>query len=101
MADNEEVLQAIAILSRTVAGLGESMTGLRVDLMARMDRLQDRLGELREDVNLALGSSLNGYERLENLRGEPRNTHDILMTLMAKVRTLEARMRDLGERDGD
>ena len=97
MADNEEVLQAIAGLSRTVAGLDESMTGLRVDLMARMDRLQDRLGELREDVNLALGSSLNGYERLENLRGEQRSTHDMLMTLVAKVRTLEARMRDLGE----
>ncbi len=97
MADNAEVLQAIAGLGRTVAGLGESLTGLRVDLMAPMDRLQDRLGELREDVNLALGSSLNGGERLENLRGEQRNTHDMLMTLVAKVRTLEARMRDLGE----
>lgn len=52
---NKPVLEAIAALAERMDRLEAGQTDLRVQVMARMDRLQDALGAIREDIGKMRG----------------------------------------------
>ncbi len=90
----------LAALARLEAGQGK----LRVDLMARMDRLQDTLTEQGGDVNTLLDLMVANQRIAERGGAEAKTAFDIgssntmvLTQLMQKVVRLEQQVRELRE----
>ncbi len=72
-----------------------SLANLRVDLMARMDRLENRLTDIRNDTAVNFCAS-DGVKRAnDNTRAEVRSLSEMMSALVRKVRTLETRVREI------
>jgi hypothetical protein len=78
-----------------IARLDRSHTTLRVDLMARMDRLQNNLNALRDDIAVNYGASDAVKRANDNTREELRGLGDIVSARYRKVIALEARVRQI------
>jgi archaellum component FlaC len=115
MAD-DAVLTALARLEAGQAGIGDRLgriehrferfddslerieTGLktfRVDAMSRMDRLENRLTEIRDDVGVAMGSAESIRRVHDDTREDPRGMHETLTVLYRKVNRLETEVRGI------
>lgn len=88
----------VAALGRLEAGqssLQAGQTSLRVDLMARMDRLEDGLTAIRNDIAVNFGAADTVRRANDNTREEVRSLADVVSALVRKVRMLETRVRTL------
>ncbi|WP_428538723.1 hypothetical protein [Rhodopila sp.] len=86
------------------AVLQEEVASVRVDLMARMDRLQDTATRQRDDITLLLDLAMGNKNRAELSLTEARAAVDMqgsnssaLIALQRKVMDLEAQVRELRE----
>lgn len=71
------------------------ITKLRVDLMGRMDRLQDALTGIRDDIATNYGASDAAQRANENTRAEVRTLGETVSILVRQVRQLDAKVREL------
>ena len=81
-----------------VGGIEAEQTRLRVDLMARMDRLQTRLDGLDEHLTLGLGHSDRVDHRAQGIAEENRIIGEQLISMQKLLKRLEGRINDLEER---
>lgn len=91
MSESNPVLAALA---RLEAG----QTALRVDLMARMDRLQARMDSLDEHLTMGLGHADRVERRAQSVAEDNRLLGEQLMSLEKLLRQLEGRVNGLEER---
>jgi hypothetical protein len=81
----------LAALARLEAG----QISLRVDLMARMDRLENRITAVQSDIAVNFGAADTVKRAHDNTREELRGYSEILMEMVRKVRILETRVREI------
>ena len=86
-----------AILA-ALARLETGQTQLRIDLMARMDRLQDKLGVLDEHLTMGLGNADRVEEKSDGVVKQNRILSQQMLSVQKLLRMLEARVNALEER---
>ncbi len=72
-----------------------AIASLRVDLMARMDRLENSLTDIRNDIAVNFGTADAVKRANDNTREEVRSLRDIVAALVRKIQTLETKVRDI------
>jgi chromosome segregation ATPase len=91
-------LDLMGRMDRLEAGqerLETSQTSLRADTMERMDRLQDSLTDIRNDIGVNFGASDAVKRANDNTREEVRALSEMMSALVRKVRALETRVREI------
>jgi chromosome segregation ATPase len=78
--------------------LEQGQDRMRVDLMARMDRLQHRMDQLDEHLTMGLGHADAAEKRAQSVTEDNRILREQLMSLTKLLRMLEARVNDLEAR---
>jgi chromosome segregation ATPase len=94
-AGQEKLQTELTGVQAELTGLETSQEKLRVDLMARMDRLQDSLSGVRDDIVTNFGVHLSDSERLDHTRDELRDLSGQMNQLILQVRKLADRVRVL------
>jgi uncharacterized coiled-coil DUF342 family protein len=86
-----------AALQQAVAALATraELTQVRVDLMGRMDRLQNALTDIRNDIGVNFGASDAVKRATDNTRDEVRSLSEMMSALVRKARALETRVREI------
>jgi hypothetical protein len=80
----------LAALERLEVGQAD----LRSDLMARIDRLQDSVTAIRDDIIVAHGAVDQAVRMNANTRDEQRGLLDIIMAMQKQISRLQTDMRD-------
>ena len=77
------------------ASMGADLTRLRVDMMARMDRLQDSLTAIRDDISTNYGTAEAAQRANDNTRTELRALSEVVSSLVRQIRRLDTEVRIL------
>lgn len=103
--DSHRILDAIGRLDQKVDRLDQKVdqlandvTGLRVDLMARVDRLNDALGQLRDDMSVNFSNTDRVDRRAQSAHDEIRLAMEMVSGMVRSVRRLESRVSTLEEK---
>jgi len=75
--------------------LGDRMINLRTDLMGRMDRLQDSITSMRDDIGVNMGATAHAVETNDNTRAELRSLGDVVTAMSRQIQRLQADVRAL------
>jgi uncharacterized phage infection (PIP) family protein YhgE len=75
--------------------LSDDVTRLRVDLMARMERQENRLGEIRDDISVVMGSADAMKRANENTRDIVRLQGESLSVMWRQIKQLQTEVREL------
>ena len=78
--------------------LSKSHRALRVDLMARMDRLEDKITDMRGDITVNFGATEQVRRANSNTREELRAVEDHVGTMLLQIRRIKSVISEL---DGD
>jgi chromosome segregation ATPase len=84
-----------AALRADFARLEAAQTSLRVDCMARMDRLENGLTDIRNDIAVNFGATDAVKRANDNTREELRALGDVVSAMYRQIKALEARVRDI------
>jgi hypothetical protein len=100
-----DVMAAVTGLRGELTGLSENQDRLRVDLMARMDRLQNNMTEQADEHSVLLDLLATNQGIAERSQSEARASFDLharmataMTSLQRQLRRLEDEVREL--RDG-
>jgi len=95
----DPVLAAIARLGSTLDATRrdarEDLTELRVAMMSRMDRLQDMVTEIRDDIGVAMGSADAMQRAKDNTRELVRLQGEQLTIMFRQIKRLEEKVRSI------
>lgn len=93
----ERVLAALERLESGQSSARVDMTALRVDLMARMDRLDNRLTGIQDDIAVAMGAADAGRRVNANTREEVRDLGEVVSRMQRQIMRIKTdvdQMRD-------
>jgi hypothetical protein len=76
--------------------LRHELVGVRSDLMARMDRLQDALTAIRDDIGVNMGRADAAVRAHAGTREDVRGLEEQFGLMWRKIRHLENRVREIG-----
>lgn len=82
-------------LAGDVTKLTGDMIKLRTDLMARMDRLQDAITAIRDDIAVNLGTADQVRRANDNTRDELRALSEVVTTMLRQIQRLQTDVREL------
>jgi len=82
-------------LQKSQTALEESQINLRVDVMGRMDRLENKLTEIRDDISVNMGSTYRAREAVDNTRDELRSLGEQVNIMWRQMKRLEQQVRDI------
>ena len=86
----DQAPRILAALERLEAGQAQ----LRVDLMARIDRVQDTLTTVRDDITV-VGRADQAHRAADNVRDELRALNEVVTGVIRQVRRLQSDVREL------
>ena len=104
------VLGALVRLEGNLAKVQDDLTSLRVDTMARLDRHENHLTSIRDDIprkslrdfaGVAMGGTDHMRRISDNTREDVRGLAEQLGTMWRKVNRLEEAVRGLSDRAGE
>jgi len=96
LADGQLTLSEELIKIREdVAKLREDQTSLRVGLMERMDRLQNILNSIRDDVTVSMGRGDHAERIALHTREELRTLSEVVSAMHKQIATLQTQVREL------
>ena len=78
--------------------LEKGQTSLRVDLMARMDRISDQITLIKDDMGVTMGASDSVQRTGDATKEELRASSDIVFTTVRQLRQLRERVDELLDR---
>ncbi len=81
--------------------LRADLTSLRVDVMARLDRHENHLTSIRDDISVAMGGTDHMRRISDTTREDVRGLAEQLGTMWRKVNRLEEVVRGLSDRAGE
>lgn len=105
-----EVTASDARLTETIRAMREEMrnsfvaertdreaqiTRYRTDIMDRMDRLENSLTAIRDDIAMNYGTANAVRRANDNTRDEVRNLHDVVQVLERQIQRLQTDVRGL------
>lgn len=70
------------------------MTDLRVAVMSRFDRMEERMSQIGDDMTVTMGRADRAHGSADNTRDELRGLAQEVAVLTRKQRRLEAQLHD-------
>ena len=95
LADVASLKTDVASLKTGFASMQESQTSIRVEVMARMDRLQNSLTAIRDDITVNMARSDRAHDGVSATRDELRLLGQEVAISTRKLRQLEERVRSI------
>ena len=95
------VLGALVRLEGNLAKVQDDLASLRVDTMARLDRHENHLTSIRDDISVAMGGTDHMRRISDTTREDVRGLAEQLGTMWRKVNRLEEAVRGLSDRAGE
>ena len=95
------VLGALVRLEGNLAKVQDELTSLRADTMGRLDRHENHLTSIRDDISVAMGGTDHMRRISDNTREDVRGLAEQLGTMWRKVNRLEEAVRGLSDRAGE
>lgn len=95
------VLGALVRLEGNLAKVQDDLAALRIDTMARLDRHENHLTSIRDDISVAMGGTDHVRRISDNTREDVRGLAEQLGTMWRKVNRLEEAVRGLSDRTGE
>ena len=92
------ILTALKRLEGRFDSLEAKVDGLRTDVMARLDRHEDLLASMRDDITVSMGRAAHTLTVAENTREEARNAGQESAALYRMVKRLESRVEVLEQK---
>jgi hypothetical protein len=89
------VLAVLDRLEKGQAATREDMKKLRSDLMSRMDRLQDGLTAIRDDIAVNFGTAEHVRRANDSTRDELRALGDVVNGMLRQIQRLQTDVRGL------
>lgn len=86
---------AMTHLGGEMTRLNGEMTRLRVDLMGRMERLEDNLTAIRDDIATNYGTVEQAQRANDNTRAELRSLNEVVMLMQRQMQRLQSDVRTL------
>ena len=84
-----------AQLATDVTTLRTDVTTLRTEVMARIDRLQNTVTTIRDDITVNMGRADQAHRAADNVRDELRALNDVVSGVMRQVQRLQSDVREL------
>lgn len=81
----------------TISDVLAAVAGLRADVMARIDRLQDTLTAIREDIGVNFSATDTVRRGNNNTRDELRSLADTVAGMQRQIHRLQADVANLTE----
>lgn len=81
----------IVALSRLEAG----QTQLRVDVMARLDRVQSDITAIRDDIAVNFGTADDVRKANDHTREEVRSLHEVVALMRRQIQRLQTTVREI------
>lgn len=82
-------------LDRMQQRQGTDLAAHRTDLMARLDRLQDSITAIRDDITVNMGAADNAKEAALSTRRELRGLSEMTSAMRRQIERLQTQMREL------
>lgn len=95
------VLGALVRLEGNLAKVQDDLMSLRVDTMARLDRHENHLTSIRDDISVAMGGTDHMRRISDTTREDVRGLAEQLGTMWRKINRLEEVVRGLSDRTGE
>jgi hypothetical protein len=73
----------------------DDLIGVRVAIMERVDRMQDRLTAIRDDIGINMGAVDAVKRANDNTREDLRTLGEQVTVMWRQLKSLEARVRDI------
>ncbi len=73
----------------------QSQTTPRVDVMARMDRLENKLTEMRDDITVNIGGTWQNREAINSTRGDLHGLGEQVNIMWRQIKRLEQQVREI------
>ena len=73
----------------------DGQTSLRIDIMARLDRHEERLTAIRDDITVAMGRTGHVDRLNNNTRDEVRSLSEVVTAMQKQIMRLQTRMDEL------
>jgi hypothetical protein len=99
---DEPMAAVLAALGRLEAGQASLQAGqakLRGDLMERMDRFENKLTAIRDDIAVNHGTADQVRRANDNTREELRSLGDVVMAMERQILRLKTDVEDLKGRE--
>ena len=87
-------IEVSSIISK-VSSMDSEISSIRADIMARLDRHQDRLTAIREDMFVNMSRSNHVAQAIDNTREEVRSLSDLVVGMGRQIAHLQARVSEL------
>ena len=84
-----------AALTTRLDRFDAGQTRLRADLMDRMDRLQDQLTDMRNDIAVNFGTADAAHRANDNTREQLSLLREQVSVMYQQIKRLEARVREI------
>ena len=91
MVSDDSVLAALARLEEGQTKMREELTQFRVDVMARFERVEDNLSEIRDDINVNMHRADRADDNASHARDELRTMWRAIQKLRTRVEELEGK----------
>ncbi len=95
------VLGALVRLEGNLAKVQDGLTFLRADTMARLDRHENHLTSIRDNISVAMGRTDHMRRIADNTREDVRDLGEQRGAMWRKVNRLEEAVRGLPDRAGE
>ena len=95
------VLGALVRLEGNLAKVQDDLASLRVDIMACLDRHENHLTSIRDDISVAMGGTDHMRRISDTTREDVRGLAEQLGTMWRKVNRLEEVVRGLSDRTSE
>lgn len=96
---DDPVLMALAQLGSELRGdsaaIRADLTTFRTDLMARLDRMQDSITAIRDDIGVNMGAADNAKEAAHSTRKELRGLSEMVTAMQRQIMRLQTQVREL------
>jgi chromosome segregation ATPase len=91
----EQVREQGDRLDGKIERLRTDLDRLRVDVMARMDRLQNGITSIRDDITVTTSMANRVHDANEHTREEVRALGDVVSAMQKQISRLQSQVREL------
>ncbi|MSP02276.1 MAG: hypothetical protein EXR07_14680 [Acetobacteraceae bacterium] len=96
LRDGQTRLTADLTSLRTdLTALRDGQTTFRVDLMGRIERLENHITDIRDDIGVNIGRADRAHEAADNTRNEVRLMSQELSVMWRQIKRLESDVREI------
>lgn len=95
---DDPILAALARLEAGLTRVEAGQVSLRADVMGRIDRLQNVVEAMRDDISVNMAAASTALDRTRSTRFEVENTTETLVAMNRQIMRLRTSVEELQQK---